>query len=128
MRRLTVKELIQVKKKLYRDQRGKCAICKNRFSEPKDVCGDHNHKTGHLRALLCRNCNSMNGKIMNCANRAKRASTALIWLGKMIAYEVYHAANPSQWLHPSHRTDDEKRLRRNKRATKRRKLNKAGLS
>jgi hypothetical protein len=34
-------------------QKGLCAIC----NEPKDLCIDHDHKTGQVRGLLCTNCN-----------------------------------------------------------------------
>ncbi len=124
MRRLTTKELIEVKRQMYRDQRGRCKICKHRFSEPKDVCTDHDHTTGYIRALLCRNCNQLEGKVFNCARRAKRESTPLKWLETILAYWLLHAENQTGLLHPSYKTDDEKRLRRNKRAKKRRKAKK----
>lgn len=44
---------------LFEKQNGRCAICGNHRSESKrnfDV--DHNHKTGKVRGLLCRRCNS----------------------------------------------------------------------
>lgn len=37
-----------------RNQKGVCAICKRDAAR----CVDHNHKTGKIRALLCRKCNS----------------------------------------------------------------------
>jgi hypothetical protein len=35
-------------------QKGKCAICQDEMVKPQI---DHNHKTGKLRALLCKGCN-----------------------------------------------------------------------
>ncbi len=37
-------------------QNGKCPICDIIFGEVKP-CVDHNHVTGKIRGLLCRNCN-----------------------------------------------------------------------
>ena len=43
--------------KMWNNQDGKCAICGKSFSCPKDGYIDHNHETGKVRGLLCRNCN-----------------------------------------------------------------------
>lgn len=37
------------------DQNGLCRICKRPFAD--QICVDHCHTTGKVRALLCRNCN-----------------------------------------------------------------------
>ena len=42
--------------KMLKDQHNKCAICGVEFISLKP-CVDHDHKTGKVRALLCRNCN-----------------------------------------------------------------------
>jgi hypothetical protein len=39
---------------MYNKQAGKCAICNNVFPS---LCVDHNHDTGKIRGLLCRQCN-----------------------------------------------------------------------
>ena len=44
--------------KLWELQDGKCAICEKPFEKPFDACIDHNHKTGKIRGLLCRKCNT----------------------------------------------------------------------
>ena len=43
--------------KIWESQDGKCAICGESFVKPSDAHTDHNHKTGKIRGLLCRNCN-----------------------------------------------------------------------
>lgn len=40
-------------------QRNACGICKEIFS--KEPCVDHDHKTGEVRGLLCRVCNTSLG-------------------------------------------------------------------
>jgi hypothetical protein len=48
---------------LYCDQRGCCAICgKHRSKLSRELCVDHDHKTGKVRGLLCYNCNTFIGK------------------------------------------------------------------
>ena len=42
---------------MWKDQDGKCKICRRKFLNPSDSCVDHNHKTGKVRGLLCDNCN-----------------------------------------------------------------------
>ena len=43
---------------LLETQGGKCATCGcDRSDKGRDLCVDHNHKTGKVRGLLCGNCN-----------------------------------------------------------------------
>jgi len=42
---------------LWYSQDGRCAICDKFFIETKDICVDHDHKTGKVRSLLCKRCN-----------------------------------------------------------------------
>ena len=46
--------------KLYNKQKGKCAICNDKFisEEDNNTVVDHCHTTGKIRGLLCRHCNS----------------------------------------------------------------------
>lgn len=96
------------------------------LNSPDNICLDHDHGTGHIRAVLCRNCNGIEGKIYNLANRAKRDATPLWWLEKLCEYWKHYIENPTGVYHPVHKTADEKRLLKNKRARlKRAKLKKA---
>jgi hypothetical protein len=48
--------------KLFKKQKGCCAICKKHQSLFKrSLAIDHNHETGVIRDLLCSNCNHMLG-------------------------------------------------------------------
>lgn len=39
-------------------QAGRCAICKQEFADkPRSINVDHDHKSGHVRGLLCGKCN-----------------------------------------------------------------------
>lgn len=49
---------------LFIKQKGKCAICGKHQSELKrSLAVDHCHKTGRVRGLLCRNCNTAIGML-----------------------------------------------------------------
>ena len=49
---------------MYEEQNGLCAICKNKGDGRwKKLCVDHDHKTGRVRQLLCRNCNMVLGQV-----------------------------------------------------------------
>lgn len=107
-------------------QANRCALCRISLAraDTKDICLDHCHVTGNIRAVLCRNCNGIEGKVYNLANRAKRDATPIWWIERLLAYWKQYGENPTGVYHPTHRTADEKRLLRNKRARKRRALKK----
>jgi hypothetical protein len=119
MIRLTTSQIAVARVALVKKQGGKCAICPMKIS-PKDAVLDHNHVTGLIRGALCRNCNGIEGKVFNLARRAKRDKDPEWWLRSLLAYWRHHDDNPTLALHPLHRTDDEKRIRRNARARKQR--------
>jgi len=53
-------------RKLYKKQKGKCALCDKpekivQYGKRRSLGVDHNHKTGIVRGLLCRSCNSALG-------------------------------------------------------------------
>jgi len=43
--------------KLFNIQGGNCAICLKPEKRKRNLCVDHDHKTGQIRGLLCENCN-----------------------------------------------------------------------
>ncbi len=47
---------------LFKIQKGKCRICRKSFGEFKlGACVDHCSQSGHVRSLLCSNCNTAIG-------------------------------------------------------------------
>lgn len=58
--------------------------------------------------------------MFNLARRAKRDGTPAEWIQNLLAYWKTHSDNPSGVYHPTHRTEDEKRLIRNAKARQRR--------
>lgn len=50
-----------------------CYLCKNPPSDKRNLCVDHNHKTGRVRALLCNNCNNGIGKLRDSIELLQKA-------------------------------------------------------
>jgi len=118
-KRLTRDQLKEVGLKLYRRQGQKCVLCDSPV-QPLHRCVDHDHKTGYIRDVLCRNCNGMEGKLLNIANRGKRRLSTLAWLKNVVAYYERHIkpraiSGTYVLIHPTHKTEQEKRDLRNKR-------------
>ena len=54
---------------MYEAQNGVCAICKGEGDGKwKKLCVDHDHTTGKVRQLLCRNCNMVLGQVNDNVN------------------------------------------------------------
>lgn len=121
MRRIKQAEIPTVKKAILDKQKGKCAICEKDLTEEplRNVCLDHDHIRGHIRMVLCRNCNGIEGKIFNLARRGKRGNTESWFLGKLGRYWKVTEVDIWGLTHPTHKTEDEKRLLRNKKARER---------
>jgi hypothetical protein len=117
LKRLKQSMLSDYRKSVAEMQGGLCAICRHKMEE---VCLDHDHKTGEIRSALCRNCNGIEGKIFNLCRRGKRDKTPMEYLVEILDYWKFWADNPRHVLHPKHRTDEEKRIKRNKKARERR--------
>lgn len=47
---------------LYLWQGGRCAICQRATGKTRRLTVDHDHKTGKVRGLLCRPCNTLLGR------------------------------------------------------------------
>ncbi len=119
MRRLKTSEVAFVRTKLLVDQGRKCAIC-GLTMKASDACLDHDHTTGFIRAVLCRNCNRGEGRVRIVATMCKRFGSQLEWLTSLVEYLTKHKEPQTPFLYPTFKTDEEKRLARNKRARTRR--------
>lgn len=108
-------EISTLREFLRKEQNDKCGLCETDLSKVVPTL-DHDHITGHIRNVLCANCNGIEGKIVNLANRAKRGSTVTDYLLKIVKYILLHRTHPFPRLHPLHKTADEKRLQRNQKA------------
>jgi len=118
--RIKPKDIPALRDKLAKEQGNVCRLCGINLAQVIP-CLDHDHITGRIRAVLCGNCNGIEGKIFNLVRRAKRESNAIQYIGQIKNYWITFLDNPRSEEHPLHRTADEKRERRNKKARLRRK-------
>ncbi len=112
--RLNARQLKEWREATWLAQEKRCAITGYTISLSESVA-DHDHTTGHVRGVLHRGVNSLLGKI---ENNHKRYGVSLPMLRAMApavaAYiEKDYSANV---FYPTHRTEEEKRELRNKRA------------
>jgi len=125
-KKLTNAEVPGVRNQLMATQGFRCALCNVSFQE-KEVkngkavqkyrpCLDHCHKKGHVRAVLCNNCNGKEGKIMKLAIACQRAGTPLEWLVRLVAYLQKHETAQTPYIHPGFKTEREKKDAINKKA------------
>lgn len=113
-------EIADMRALLQGQQNDMCAICGGKFyaKMPLDPVLDHNHKTGAIRGVIHRGCNSMLGKVENYQAQSW-VRDLKAWLPKAGAYKS--SADPAPGvLHPAHRTPAEKAERTKVRAKRRR--------
>lgn len=58
---------------LLTQQQGKCAICQKTLHDTYDRCLDHCHRTGAVRGILCRKCNTALGQLGDSIESVERA-------------------------------------------------------
>ncbi len=119
MNRLKRTEVAAYRQKLAEEQGLDCALC------GRSLAGhlahlDHDHKTGRIRGVLHRDCNTLLGKIENFYNSyGKNMDLKAFMLGAL----NYLDRPDMEVYHPTYRTPEEKRFLRNKLAKRRRKKN-----
>jgi hypothetical protein len=114
--RLKQKEISVVRERLAVAQSNRCAICQLPLTKP---VLDHDHSTGAVRGTLHNGCNAVLGKIENSYKRYGVTNLAAFTNG-VAAYLQRHLTNQTGYLHPTYRTEEDKRERRNKLARERR--------
>jgi hypothetical protein len=92
----------------------------------KKPCLDHDHSTGAVRGVLHNGCNALLGKLENNAARYGVPNIGVFTNG-VAAYLRAHLTNTTGYLHPTYKTEDEKRLLRNSRARKARAVKKRSI-
>lgn len=114
VRKLKTTEVKKVREELLRRQGGVCALTHYPL-DPSDAVLDHCHTTGHIRGTIHRGANSLLGKLENNHKRYGVSKPMMFAIGRNLEAYLTRSfeANP---LHPTHKTEDEKRLARNAKA------------
>lgn len=118
--RLKTTQVEQARIIIAKAQDNKCAVCGRVFRGKVVGCLDHDHSTGFIRGVLCRACNRFEGQVKNRVSMAGQHENAVDYLKAMAAYWEYHQTPRTKYLHPTYKTEEEKRLARNAAARKKR--------
>jgi len=115
--RLTASQTKPYRDNLLAKQAGRCRLCGDKVAKGEEVL-DHDHKTGRCRGVLHRGCNAMLGHIENNMPRHKLTNTGR--LARFLAGVVQYISDDysDRPFHSTHRTEEEKRLKRNAKARK----------
>lgn len=91
-----------------------CLLCLQPLSKA-DAVLDHCHKSGECRGILHRGCNALLGKIENA--RPQNGLVDDVKFATFLSNVAGYIQNAKMSvLHPSHKTEEQKRLLKNKRA------------
>ena len=104
-RKVKAKERVPILKDLLKKQGNVCPICGRDLSQvlTRNICVDHDHKTGMIRGALCRNCNGIEGKINNLVNRIYKKPEPEELFKRLLAYWEFHKKNPSGLIHHTYK-------------------------
>ena len=124
--KLTYSQVPVYREVVLEHQGGVCAICGQPIPKGTDVL-DHDHKDGHIRGVLHRGCNSLLGKLENNHKRYGVQDLRLFLAG-VSSYLTRSSRIPleDRVLHPTFKTDEEKREARREKARARRQAAKGG--
>lgn len=118
MKQITLEQVALVRQAILEKRQGfKCVLCDIGLNVRTGVL-DHDHHTGAIRGVLCRNCNGMEGKAKTIAIRGRRSLTLSTYLRKIADYWDFHQTDRTGLIYPTHLTPDQKRIKRNTKARK----------
>lgn len=131
MRKLARSQMLAFKKQQIIKQGWRCPITGKKFDPNKleDAVIDHDHITGEIRGILSRSGNAAEGKVKNAIARwggtGENYPAVIAFMKRLIAY----LESPGCGLiYPFHKTEDEKRLDRNKKAREARAKRQAAIA
>lgn len=133
MRKVTRAQLRTITMKLAKEQGGNCLLCGKpldfsiKGAKGDSVVADHCHLSGRIRGALHRSCNGGEGRVSSAAGRwiVGSMQDPLAIAKALRALAEYLEREPSNFIYPTHKTDEEKRLAANAKARKQRAVKRA---
>jgi len=102
-----------------RKQNNLCPLCGHHIS-PDQAVLDHDHETGHVRKVLHRQCNSIEGRVLNWLKRSGKGITPKEFLERILVYwSEDYSRNKLHCTHLTEKEQELKRLRKKLRTSKR---------
>lgn len=120
VRKLKPSETASVLKQLVTKQGRVCAVCKKPFTKFDYAVLDHCHKSGFIRGALHNSCNGAEGRVKSKAQMGHRGVQPDDYIIGLAAYLQAHKKPQYPLIYHSHLDEDEKRLKRNARARRKR--------
>lgn len=121
MKKVKTSDLPAIRKELLEKQRYLCPITGRdlRSMNPVNLCVDHDHHNGIIRAVLPRGINVVEGKVKSILQRyGGFPATDVVGMAKCLhglaEFIMLHRVPQTPYLHPKHKSDVEKRVARNK--------------
>lgn len=106
--KLSQSQISKYRDELLRAQNDLCPICGELING--DAVLDHDHRTGHVRGVLHRSCNGLEGKITNWVKSFGKTLDVSSLLSSLLEYQLRDSSsNP---LHPLHKTDIDKNIKK----------------
>lgn len=133
LRKVTRAQLRTITMKLAKEQGGNCLLCGKpldfsiKGAKGDSVVCDHDHNTGRIRGALHRSCNGGEGKVASACGRwivGSMGSSAAI-ANALRNMADYLDREPTNYIYPTHKTEEEKRLAANAKARKQRAVKRA---
>jgi hypothetical protein len=106
--KLKYKDVKEYRETQLQHQGHKCALCGENITD--DPVLDHCHKTGLLRQVLHRGCNSLLGKIENSMPRSRVDIRRLEGIARNLVN--YLTTTHTEIRHPTHKTPEERKMGR----------------
>jgi hypothetical protein len=126
-RKILRTELPKIRTSLLDAQGWLCPLCQRdmRMVAPRQRCVDHDHSltgpsAGAIRGVLCSNCNGNEGRIKRRVLCSQGNLTSIEWLENLLDYWKTHRINKTGLIHHTYKTTEERRLKRNADARRRR--------
>jgi hypothetical protein len=117
--KLKASQIPETRKALLANQQGLCGICGLHIVD--DPVLDHDHKTGAIRSVAHRGCNSAEGRVLGILKRSGIKEPRM-FLTSLVRYLETHDVDQHNLIHPTFRTADEKKAFLKKRTLKRKQL------